>query len=214
MPTKKSYIFSPHSMSTGMASVMNWTMLLIGPSRRSKSLSWRPSIADSMLFTSPERLSFIVSAICLAVPSDFFSPLSKFWTLLMPDLNTALMAVRELVVKTSDRAAALSAVPRPSVALATSPRMAVRLLKLPFASWTLTLASPILMAPPSILFVMSLMTAPRAVPALLPLTPASAIFARRAVTVSTDCPLAARVAALCAYASDSWATDVLALLCA
>ena len=83
----------------------------------------------------------------------------------------------------------------PAVAASTSARMSVRSLKLPWASVTATVVSPIWMAPSCMDDVTSRMMAASAVPASEPFRPWFAIMASRLVTVSTSCPAALRFAA-------------------
>ena len=87
----------------------------------------------------------------------------------MPSFSSRLRPFVESAVKVVERAAAFSASPMPSVAFSTSVRMSVRSLKLPCASCTATEVSPILIAPPSMAFVISRIMAASEVPARLPL---------------------------------------------
>ena len=137
---------------------------------------------------SPPKVSFMVSAMPWAVPSDSLRAFSKPLTLSTPSPSISDRAVMEVDVNVVISAACWSADPMPLMAFWTSPRTDTRLLKLPLASLTLTLASPILMLPSFILAVMSLTTAVRAVAASLPPVPWFAIAMSRAVVVSTVCP--------------------------
>ena len=197
--------------------------------------SWNSSKAELTFLRSPLRLFVMVPAMSAAAPSQFRSSSSKAAVLPTPSFRTRLRPLMESAVNTEPTAEALSASPMDAVAASTSARISVRSRKFPSASLTAMASSPIMMiclpmrsVIPSMpnfarssssttscmLFVRSRIMAVRAVPAFAPLRPWFAMAARRAVTVSTSCPAAFRLAALFRYASPSWVALVLLFACA
>ena len=145
-----------------------------------------PSSLELSAVMSPLNVSFIVAAISLAVPSHPLSASSKSAVLSTPALSIRFNPLILSDVNVAISAELFSASPMPSVASSTSFRMSVRSLKLPSASCTSTLVSPIFIAPSFILLVMSRITAVRAVPASDPLRPWLAMLESSAVVVSTS----------------------------
>ena len=156
----------------------------------------------------------MVFAMSEAAPSQPRRPSSKAAASPTPALRMRFRPFVLSAVKVADRAAARSASPMPAVAASTSARMSVKSLKLPWASVTATVVSPIWIAPSCMDDVMSRMMAASAVPASLPFRPWFAIMLSRLVTVSTSCPAACRFAAQFLYASPSAAAVVLEFACA
>ena len=159
-----------HSVRIGIMVLVRYcTPSLSGASMASNVCSCISSNALFMFAISPLRLSFIVSAISEAAPVELLNASSYPAMFSMPSFSIKFRPFVESAVNVAPSAAALSASPIPSVAFSTSSRISVRSRKLPCASDTATEVSPILIAPSSMLFVMSRITAVSAVPASEPL---------------------------------------------
>ena len=164
--------------------------------------------------TLPFKFPFIVAAIFSAAPSELSSSFAYPLILSVPSVSTSLTAFNDRAVNVVLRAADLSALPRPSTALSTSPSISLRSLKFPSESFTLTETFPIFIAPSSIFEVMSLITAERAVPASEPFVPWLARASSMEVVVVMPCPAECIVAAQLLNASPSCCVEVLLLACA
>ena len=158
----------------------------------SPRLSCNASQAEPNCFNEPLNVLFIKSETFCAVPLLFSRACVNSSISSAPVLHKIPIAFIESAVNVLCNAAVLSASPIPSVAFVTSATISLMSLKLPLASCTATLVFPISILPFFIFCVISLITAFKAVPASLPLSPLSANFPIIAVVSSNVIP------ALCA----------------
>ena len=192
----------------------DWTISFSGLSMDWYNSIPKPSIADFKVVIWPLRLSFIFLAISSADPPALSKDSAYPSILSEPSFNKIPIALIESAVNTPDKAACLWDSVIPSVAFSTPFTTSTKSKKLPFASVTATLVSPILMAPSFILAPISLIIADTEVPAWLPLSISLDNAINTAFVWVISWPNPAALTPQFFIASANWSALVFAVACA